>query len=102
MNQDNQINRANLDQLKGSYMIEFGTSWCVYCQAAQSNIAEAMTHYPLVKCIKIEDGKGMKRGRTYRVRLWPTRILLKDGVEISRLVRPTDTKMITNALKNLT
>jgi thioredoxin 1 len=27
-------------------------------------------------------------GRSYRVKLWPTLVLLRDGQEVGRLVRP--------------
>ena len=101
MNQESKIERADLDQLKGDAMIEFGASWCSHCQAAQTIIAEALTQQPLVTHIKIEDGKGQRLGRTYAVKLWPTLILLKDGTEVNRIVRPTDTQMITDALKAL-
>jgi thioredoxin 1 len=47
---------------------------------------------------KVEDGKGRKLGRSYRVTLWPTLIFLNDGVEVARLVRPTDVDDIAHAL----
>ena len=101
MNQDNKMGRAELDQLKGAAVIEFGATWCGYCQAAQAIIADALAHYPLVTHIKIEDGKGQRLGRTYAVKLWPTLIFLKDGIEVARIVRPTDSQSITDALKAL-
>jgi thioredoxin 1 len=101
MNQNNEINRNHLDNLKGSYVIEFGATWCGYCQASQSILAEALALYPLVTLIKIEDGKGMQLGRTYKIKLWPTLVFLKDGLEVIRLVRPTDKQSITNALIKL-
>ena len=101
MNQDNKIDRSELDQLKGTAVIEFGPTWCGYCQAAQAIIADALAHYPLVTHIKIEDGKGQRLGRTYAVKLWPTLIFLKDGTEVLRIVRPTDSQSITDALKVL-
>jgi thioredoxin 1 len=36
----------------------------------------------------VEDGRGRPLGRTYRVKLWPTFVFLKDGREVARLVRP--------------
>ena len=39
---------------------------------------------------KIEDGPGRRLGRSFRVKLWPTLILLKDGQEVARVVRPSD------------
>lgn len=101
MESDNQVNRADLDQLKGPVVIEFGASWCGHCQTAQPIIAAAFINYPDVSHIRIEDGKGQRLGRTYSVKLWPTLIFLKDGIEISRLVRPNDTAMITDALNEI-
>jgi len=101
MNQDNKIDRAELDQLQGATMIEFGATWCGYCQAAQSTITDALARHPSVTHIKIEDGKGQRLGRTYSVKLWPTLIFLKDGAEVKRIVRPTDTQMVSDALSKL-
>ena len=95
------MDRTELDQLKGATMIEFGAIWCGYCQAAQAITAAALAHYPLVAHIKIEDGKGQRLGRAYAVKLWPTLIFLKNGLEVARIVRPTDAEMIKNALKTL-
>jgi thioredoxin 1 len=96
-----QISRAEVEALKGLVMLEFGAGWCGYCRAAQPDIEQALQQYPEVTHIKIEDGKGQRLGRSYLVKLWPTLILLKDGVEISRLVRPTNTVMIVEALTGL-
>ena len=38
--------------------------------------------------LRVEDGPGRRLGRTYRVKLWPTLVLLRDGCEIARVVRP--------------
>ena len=40
----------------------------------------------------------MPLGRSYRVKLWPTLVFLKDGKEVERLVRPTEVKPILQAL----
>lgn len=95
------LERQTLGALKGLAVVEFGASWCGYCQAAQLFIAAALAEFPDVRHIKIEDGKGQHLGRTYKVKLWPTLIFLKDGIEINRLVRPSDKQMIIDALHAL-
>lgn len=101
MNQE-KMDRTDLDRLKGAAVIEFGATWCGYCQAAQAIIADSLASHPTVNHIKIEDAKGQRLGRSYAVKLWPTLIFLKDGSEVSRLVRPTNSQMITDVLKALT
>src|SRR6476661_2887923 len=93
--------RSDIDQLAGTALIEFGTPWCGYCMAAQAPLAQAMDAYPAVQHIKVEDGKGQPLGRSFRVKLWPTLVLLRDGREVARLVRPTDAASISKALAEL-
>jgi thioredoxin 1 len=95
------INREFLDQLSGAAMIEFGAEWCEYCQTAQPIINQAIKGNPAIQHIKIEDVKGQRLGRTYAVKLWPTLIFLKDGIEVERIVRPSGVKVITEALATL-
>lgn len=92
------INQQTLESLPGAAVVEFGAASCAYCQAAQAMIAAAFKPYPAMQHIKIEDGKGQRLGRAYGVKLWPTLLFLKNGLEITRLVRPADTKMIAAAL----
>ena len=93
--------RSEVDQLPGPTVIEFGTPWCGYCMAAQAPIAQAMEAYPAVQHIKVEDGKGQPLGRSYKVKLWPTLVFLRDGREVARLVRPADATTISRALADL-
>ena len=81
--------RAEIDALPGFALLEFGVDWCPHCQAAQAVIEEALQAQPELPHIKIEDGAGRRLGRTFRVKLWPTLILLRDGKELGRVVRPT-------------
>jgi thioredoxin 1 len=37
-------------------------------------------------------------GRSYRVKLWPTLVLLRDGQEVGRLVRPAAEQDIESAM----
>jgi len=93
--------RAEIDSLRGATLVEFGTTWCSYCRAAQPLIASALSNHPEIRHIKVEDGKGRPLGRSFRVTLWPTLIFIRDGKELSRLVRPTDTVAISEALNRI-
>lgn len=48
--------------------------------------------------LKVEDGSGRPLGRSFRVKLWPTLVFLRDGQEVSRLVRPQQAGPIRDAL----
>lgn len=95
---DPEPTREELQALAGPTLLEFGTDWCGHCRGAQPLIAEAMTAHGTVRHLRIEDGPGRALGRGFRVKLWPTLIFLRDGLEISRLVRPEDTATIAEAL----
>ena len=73
----------------GFALLEFGAPWCGHCQAASTIIQSLLTVHPNLPHIKVYDGKGKKLGRQFKVTLWPTFILLKDGKEVSRWVRVT-------------
>ncbi len=92
---------AEVDALPGATMLEFGTSWCGYCRAAQRAIATALGEHPTVRHLKIEDGSGLPLGRSFGVKLWPTLVFLRDGLETARLVRPHDASAISGALASL-
>ena len=82
--------REEVDKLAGATLIEFGTPWCGHCRATQPLLAEALADHPEVRHIKVEDGSGRRLGRSFRVKLWPTLVFLRDGKVIAQLVRPSD------------
>jgi thioredoxin 1 len=95
-----QPTRAEIDALAGATVLEFGTDWCGYCQGAQPAIREALAGHSEVRHLKVEDGPGRPLGRSFRVKLWPTLIFLRDGAEIARVVRPTSAEAIEGGLNN--
>jgi thioredoxin 1 len=92
--------RAEIDALPGATFLEFGSPWCGYCVGAQPLISEAPATHPDVRHIKIVDGSGRRLGRSFGVKLWPTIVLLDNGREVSRLVRPTEVDAVREALES--
>jgi thioredoxin 1 len=92
--------RHDLDISKGSIILEFGSNGCGICRGTLPIIRESME---MIRAphIRIEDGKGKRLGRSYGVKLWPTLIMLRDGREVARVVRPTTVKEIEDALDQL-
>jgi thioredoxin 1 len=93
--------RAEVDALRGALVVEFGAPWCGHCQAAQPLLAEAFADYPQVAHLKIEDGRGRPLGRSFSVKLWPTLVFMRDGLEVARLVRPANAAAIADALAKI-
>lgn len=80
--------QSEVQALPGWTLLEFGTDWCGFCRAAQPALRQVLAEHPQWRHLKVEDGPGRALGRSYRVRLWPTLVLLRDGQEVARLVRP--------------
>ena len=85
--------REEVDELLGPVLLEFGASWCPYCQEIQAALATALQQHPHVRHIAIEDGKGRPLGRSFRVKLWPTLIFMQDGRVVHQAVRPSRSEM---------
>jgi thioredoxin 1 len=95
------LTRAELDALPGCIVVEFGANGCGHCAAAQPLIESVLTAYPHVRRIKVEDGSGRRLGRSFKVKLWPTLVLMRDGQEVLRLVRPTGASEVEEAFETL-
>jgi len=93
-----QPERSAIDAMPGVVAVDFGTNWCGYCQAAQQDIEEALREFPAVRHVKAEDGPGRPLGRSFRVKLWPTVVVMKDGQEVARVVRPAGARELKDAL----
>ena len=93
--------RSEVDALPGAAVVEFGAPWCGICRAAQPLLATAFADHPHVRHLKIEDGKGRPLGRSFGVKLWPTLVFLRDGQEVTRLVRPDHAGAIHDALAQI-
>jgi thioredoxin 1 len=100
----NEPTRAAVESMPGRTLLEFGANWCGICQSAQRVIGEALgAHAELasLRHLKIEDGRGRPLGRSFGIKLWPTLVMLQDGREVARIVRPRSARDIADALSRL-
>jgi thioredoxin 1 len=93
--------REEVDRLEGPTLIEFGSPWCGHCRMAQPLIEQALAERPGLRHLKIADASGRRLGRSFRVKLWPTLVVVKGGEELARVVRPHDAAEIRDALAKL-
>src|SRR5689334_15293075 len=97
---DREPTREEVDAMAGPVLLEFGAPNCAFCSYAQPAIERALANGP-TRHIKIEDGSGRALGRSFRVKLWPTLVFLRDGIETDRLVRPRTVKEIEPAVARI-
>ena len=93
--------REEVDAMPGPTLVEFGSPWCGHCRRAQPLIAEALSAHASVRHIKVADASGKRLGRSFKVKLWPTLVFLRDGKEVAKLVRPGSTEEIKEALSQI-
>ena len=80
--------REEVEGMTGPVVLEFGASWCGYCQALAPDLAALLKQFPGVRLVWVEDGKGKPLGRSFRVKLWPTLVFLRDGQVVKQVSRP--------------
>jgi thioredoxin 1 len=93
--------RSDVDGLAGATVLEFGNSWCGHCRRAEPLIMDAFAHHDRVRHIRVADAGGKRLGRTFGIKLWPTLVFLKDGREVTRLVRPADAVAVRRAFDEI-
>jgi len=96
--QDPGPTREEVDASRGPLALEFGEDGCGFCMASRPAIEAALAARSDITHVKVQDGRGKPLGRSFRVKLWPTLIVLKDGIEVARVVRPTSADEVGLAL----
>jgi thioredoxin 1 len=81
--------REEIDRTPGLVVLEFGTDWCGFCRAAAPQVESLVGRHPGLKHLKVEDGPGRELGRSFRVKLWPNLVFLRDGIVVRQLARPS-------------
>lgn len=87
--------------MAGTTVLEFGASWCPHCQTARPFVDAELARRADVRHIRIEDGSGKRLGRSFGVKLWPTLVLVRDGQEVARVVRPRSAREVEGLFARL-
>lgn len=81
--------REEVDGMTDPVVLEFGADWCPHCQAIRPFVADTLAKHQQVRHVRVEDGKGRPLGRSFRVKLWPTLVFMRDGQVVSQAVSPS-------------
>jgi thioredoxin 1 len=93
--------RDEVDQLSGPVLLEFGAEWCGYSQALRPQLTALLAQHPEVRHIRIEDGPGRPLGRSFKVKLWPNLVFMRDGRVVRQEARP-DAATVAAGLAEIT
>lgn len=80
--------REAVDATRDLLLLDFGTDWCGHCVAARPSVDAWLDAHGDVRHVRVEDARGRPLGRSFRVKLWPTLVLVRHGEELARVVRP--------------
>lgn len=101
MDQGDEPTRAEVDEMEGPVLLEFGASWCPHCQALAPRLADLLREYAGIRHIRVEDGPGRPLGRSFRVKLWPNLVFLRDGRVVRQVARP-DLAEVRDGMEEIT
>lgn len=91
---DTEPMRAEIDEIAGPLLVEFGAPWCPHCHAVQPVLEDLLSQHPEVKHVKIYDGPGQPLGRSFKVKLWPNLVFMRDDKVMMQLARPKKDEIV--------
>lgn len=92
----------DLNVSNGLFAIKFTAEWCGPCKKQQPNIDKMEEEFPNVQFISIDVDLIKDFNTTYNVKSLPLLVLVKDGVEINRIVGMTLVAPLRTAFINFT
>ena len=85
---DDEPTREEVDKTAGPVLLEFVQAGAATVKCSQPRWKRCSRSTRRCSTCRIADGRGKRLGRSFRVKLWPTLIFLRDGKVIVQLVRP--------------
>jgi thioredoxin 1 len=96
-----EFTREDLDAMTGPVVVEFGANWCGICGGFTPQAEKAFAGFDDVRHLRVEDGPGKRLGRSFKVKLWPTFVFMRDGQVVQLSVRP-DRAEVEQGLRAIT